>query len=183
MPSPFRLRSTLGRTSKVNLKDTLETKLVLHRLGYYPEPTSGLDPFPDNQLFDGIEAFQKDHALKVDGLMLAGGPTERTLNRLLATGSHRSDIDDRPDTGSGSGLPSWLDTLEEAFRGGRGGRGRGPRPEKDCERLYAVDSAICGQVSETKGPAAGARCRASAAERYTACRYGRPMPPLNTGDW
>jgi hypothetical protein len=38
-------------------------------------------------------------------------------------------------------------------------------------------------VSETKGPAAGARCRASAAERYTACRYGRPMPPLNTGDW
>ena len=53
---------------------------------------------------------------------------------------------------------------------------RGPKcaNNKNCEEQYAVDVAVC--------KALGSRaCYAQAAERYAACRAGRPIPPFPFG--
>jgi hypothetical protein len=52
--------------------------------------------------------------------------------------------------------------------------------DDDCERLYKTDIDTCRQIAKTRGKQAGARCYASANERYAACRRGRPLPPLDT---
>ena len=50
-----------------------------------------------------------------------------------------------------------------------------------CDRqYYDIDIPTCRGVSRNRGKTAGARCFASAAERYAACLAGRPMPPLDT---
>jgi RHS repeat-associated protein len=50
-----------------------------------------------------------------------------------------------------------------------------------CERLYyQVDIPTCRGVARARGPSAGTRCYAQAAERYAACLSGRPIPPLDT---
>lgn len=171
MRKALRLRSILGRSYNVDPADVLEAKKLLGQLGYYPASDGDLSPYPDEPLFQSIEAFQRDNELRVDGVMKPNGPTEQVLNDKLAGTEHTA--------------------AEEAFRprrrgGGKGGREekeRGPGSEKDCDRLLAVDTTICNQVSKRKGAAAGERCHASASERYSACLRGRPMPPLNTGDW
>jgi len=53
--------------------------------------------------------------------------------------------------------------------------------EDPCERLYyQVDIPTCRGVARARGPSAGTRCYAQAAERYAACLSGRPIPPLDT---
>ena len=53
--------------------------------------------------------------------------------------------------------------------------------EAQCEFMYyEVDIPTCRGVSRNRGSAAGARCYASAAERYAACLTGRPIPELDT---
>jgi peptidoglycan hydrolase-like protein with peptidoglycan-binding domain len=55
--------------------------------------------------------------------------------------------------------------------------------EEDCERLLEIDTDTCNGISRHRGKAAAARCFASAMERYSACRLGKPKdqwPPLNT---
>lgn len=53
--------------------------------------------------------------------------------------------------------------------------------EDPCERMYyQVDIPTCRGVARARGPSAGARCYAQAAERYGACLSGRPIPPLDT---
>jgi hypothetical protein len=47
-----------------------------------------------------------------------------------------------------------------------------PQLEQECEEQYAADTFHCSMV--------GLRaCHAAAAERYAACRTGRPIPPLS----
>lgn len=60
-----------------------------------------------------------------------------------------------------------------------------PRDEDDrksqCDyQYYKVDIPTCRGVSRTRGPATGARCYQSAADRYAACLRGEPVPPLDT---
>lgn len=53
--------------------------------------------------------------------------------------------------------------------------------EKNCDNIYYnIDIPTCRGISRSRGKDAGARCYAQAAERYSACLAGRPMPPLNT---
>ncbi|MEM7171867.1 MAG: RHS repeat-associated core domain-containing protein [Pseudomonadota bacterium] len=49
-----------------------------------------------------------------------------------------------------------------------------------CEKMYDIDTSTCNGISRIRGKAFGAKCHASAAERYSACLAGRPIPPLNT---
>ncbi|WP_369944440.1 RHS repeat-associated core domain-containing protein [Xanthomonas medicagonis] len=53
--------------------------------------------------------------------------------------------------------------------------------DNQCDhQYYNVDTPTCRVISKKRGSTAGARCYASAAERYSACLNGRPMPPLDT---
>jgi RHS repeat-associated protein len=52
-------------------------------------------------------------------------------------------------------------------------------PPRDCETLYETDQSTCRAISRARGPAAAARCWASAGDRYGACLAGRPIPPLD----
>ena len=82
MFGPFKLKSPLGRDYNVDLDDTLRTKAALRGIGYYQPPKHGLNKFPDDLLFKGIERFQSDHGLRKDGVIKPGGETERTLRAV-----------------------------------------------------------------------------------------------------
>jgi hypothetical protein len=69
-PLPFQIKSTLGRSYRVDLGDTRRTKEALLRLGYFKTPRYGLTQYPDEPLFAAIEAFQQDNGLSRDGTTL-----------------------------------------------------------------------------------------------------------------
>lgn len=52
--------------------------------------------------------------------------------------------------------------------------------DKNCDKAYQTDIATCRGISRRRGPSAGERCYASAAQRYGNCLANRPMPPLDT---
>jgi RHS repeat-associated protein len=55
-----------------------------------------------------------------------------------------------------------------------------PKARKDCDDIYNnVDTPTCNGITRARGAIAGARCHASAAERYGAGLAGRPMQPLD----
>jgi len=62
-----------------------------------------------------------------------------------------------------------------------------PNPPQDNDRdnrcnrqLYGIDYPTCDAVGRARGPAAYAKCIASAHQRYAACLRGLPLPPLDT---
>lgn len=79
----LRLNRTLGRASGADPDDVLGVKRALARLRYYDPPTGEFHSYPDADLFEGVEAFQRDRDLTVDGVMKPGGPTEAGLNEAL----------------------------------------------------------------------------------------------------
>ncbi len=83
----FSLNKTMGSNYTVDPGDIVNTKTALNQLGYYDVPPHrGIDDWTDDAMFNGIKTFQKDNALKVDGLMRPGGPTEAAINSSLAEG-------------------------------------------------------------------------------------------------
>lgn len=80
----LRLRGKIGRSYGVIPDDTRDIKTALREFGYYHEPSFGITPYPDENLFEGIEAFQDDFDLQKDGLVTPGGETERKLNEIAA---------------------------------------------------------------------------------------------------
>ncbi|MBO6518697.1 MAG: peptidoglycan-binding protein [Rhodospirillales bacterium] len=84
MFNPLKLAGRIDRAAQVHEDDTLQTKAALKALGYYKTPTFGMTSWPDEQMFEGIQAFQKAHNLKVDGVMKRGGETEQSMNIRLA---------------------------------------------------------------------------------------------------
>ena len=56
-------------------------------LGYYDDTETGLAPYADDQLFQSVQAFQKDNDLKRDGVMKPGGPTQNKINEKLKESS------------------------------------------------------------------------------------------------
>lgn len=52
--------------------------------------------------------------------------------------------------------------------------------EDECENLLATDTATCNAITRMRSSVAGARCHASASQRYAACLRGDPIPPLDT---
>lgn len=66
---------------------------------------------------------------------------------------------------------------------GGGSDDDGSELEKQCEVRYGIDTETCNGITRTRGAAAGARCHATAANRYDACLRGVPveyLPPLDT---
>jgi hypothetical protein len=75
----FQLNQTLASNSPANPDDVINVKQQLRRNGYYDEPSYGMTPYPDKNLFDGIKKFQKDNWLAVDGIMNPDGETIRAM--------------------------------------------------------------------------------------------------------
>lgn len=79
------LNSPPGTNYRTDPNDLVNTKQALNRLGYYAVPPQrGIDDWADSAMFDAIKKFQRDNALKVDGFMRPGGPTEQKMNIHLA---------------------------------------------------------------------------------------------------
>jgi peptidoglycan hydrolase-like protein with peptidoglycan-binding domain len=164
---PLFLNKRLSAQNSVDRDDVIVTKGALQQLGYY-EPWDGkINSFTDNQLFNGIKAFQEDHGLTVDGYMDPEGETATEIGRIL--------FSDAP--------------FDEARWGGR----RPVPPRKDppdgkkrddddgdpCWQLLMSDNKRCGKIPD---PGQRNVCRGTASARYAACQLGRPLPPLYTGD-
>lgn len=78
-----KFNSTLGRSYHVDPDDVLGAKGTLNQLGYYEVPSFGFTGYPDTPLFEGVERFQKDKGLQIDGIVKPNGPTERAMQRAL----------------------------------------------------------------------------------------------------
>ena len=76
------LSDMVGRDAAAGnrLPDTLKLKLGLERLGYYKPGARGFVPGPDDGLWFGLESYQRDRGLDVNGIALPGGPTVSALN-------------------------------------------------------------------------------------------------------
>ena len=79
----FRLKSTIGRSYRVDPDDTRRTKKTLRELGYYETPSYGITPYPDERLFDAIRSYQRRNNLRNDGVIEPDGPTLQHLNLSL----------------------------------------------------------------------------------------------------
>ncbi|MCR4376541.1 MAG: peptidoglycan-binding protein [Rhodospirillales bacterium] len=83
MLNPFQIKKPVGLSYALDETDVLNTKSALSSLGHYKEPDTGMTPWPDTPMFEGLKTFQKDQGLKVDGLMKPGGPTEKALRSSM----------------------------------------------------------------------------------------------------
>lgn len=82
----FEIKETISRYSPANQEDVLNLKTAMQSLGYYePDPRLGIDVYTDEPLFNGIEKFQADNRLKVDGVMKPKGETISVLNGKIRT--------------------------------------------------------------------------------------------------
>lgn len=84
----LRLKSRLDRSASSDPEDVVLIKSALARIGLLGDRASGITPYPDHGLFEGIRAFQRRRGLTIDGVMTPSGPTLRALNAELA---HRED--------------------------------------------------------------------------------------------
>ena len=176
----FKLNEPMGSDYRVDSTDIVNTKQALNQLGYYDVPPHrGIDDWTDDAMFKGIRAFQEDNGLKVDGFMRPGGPTETAINASLAGGNT-----DEQQVAFGGSLPDIIQQRTSKGGGGNGGGrcypDRGPGSDDNCDELAAKDEQICRSLPL---PRLRKPCWESAAQRNAACKTGRPMPPLNTGDW
>ena len=67
--------------------DVISTKEALYELGYYLPESEGITPYPDQQLFDGISAFQRDNGLDRTGILRPDDLTVDQMNELLGYGT------------------------------------------------------------------------------------------------
>ncbi len=80
----FNLKQPFGASYSVLGDDVLSMKTALTKTGDYIAPKTGLTPWTDDAVFDGVRKFQKRNGLTVDGIAKPGGPTEATLKSALA---------------------------------------------------------------------------------------------------
>lgn len=80
----IKIQKTIGEEYIVEPKDVEKVKRALNRAGHYEVPDYGITPYPDRKLFEGIRSFQKDHRLRVDGVMKPDGETVTALNAKLS---------------------------------------------------------------------------------------------------
>lgn len=82
MPPFFTLKRVVSQ-ARARPADVLNVKRALNRMGFYDVPDYGMTPYPDGAMFEGIQRFQRANGLRVDGVMVRGGETERAMNALL----------------------------------------------------------------------------------------------------
>lgn len=74
---PPLIDNSVGNMMTNALDDVLKVKEMLFDRGYYPEaPQNG---YPDMPLDHAVKDYQRDHNLKIDGILRPGGETEQTL--------------------------------------------------------------------------------------------------------
>lgn len=199
----FQLNRPLKRDANADLNDVFKVKTVLSDLGHYEVPDWGVTQYPDDGLFKGIKSFQRDHGLKVDGIMNPGGETEQTLSSVLQSviTNPIMDLQTHNKKRENSGIQMaavaaapaipWLATQIPGWIAGVAGllgmslplKGDTPQSDNCDYQLYNVDRPVCNAISKRHGKQAAARCYASASERYAACLDGKPpsqWPPLDT---
>lgn len=81
--SELKLNKTIAKNYLADINDIVPAKKALNELGYYDNPF-GIGDYVDDRLFDGIENFQKDNGLQVDGVMRPKGETENKINEKLS---------------------------------------------------------------------------------------------------
>ena len=127
----------ISPSSPNNVNDALKLKNSLNKLGYYPTPKEGMQGFADNQMFDGVKAFQKKHGLAVDGVVKPGGETERKINQKLSERKTSGRLDKAAYASAGAMRGLSLGFSDE-IEGAAGGLGCGvaslnPKWNKDNE--------------------------------------------------
>ena len=85
----FELEGVFDRGTRIRPDDILKTKRALRDLGFYRVPSHGLTDFTDDEMFEGLEAFQRERKLSVDGMMIPDGRTERAINSQLKKQAER----------------------------------------------------------------------------------------------
>jgi len=200
----FQLKRPLKRNANADLNDVFRVKTALSDLGHYEVPDWGITQYPDNGLFQGIKSLQRDHGLKVDGIMNPGGETEQTLNGFLQLKSVKPDLfpesQNKGNKNNGVQLAAapaaalalpWLATEIPGWVAGTAGilgmtlplKGDTPKDDNCDYQLYNVDTPTCNEIAKRRGKQAGQRCHASAIARHSACIKGDPpdqWPPLDT---
>ncbi len=76
----FSLNHTIDPAADADEDDVINTKTALSRLGFFRGP---IDPFPTNDMIDGVARFQEASGLKKDGVMKKDGPTAQKLGVQL----------------------------------------------------------------------------------------------------
>ena len=74
-------RSVRADSRNMDPQDVLTLKRSLHLAGYYEKPSYGITEYPDVPLFKSIRSYQKDHGLKVDGIVNPNGETIQQINK------------------------------------------------------------------------------------------------------
>ena len=117
------LESGVDPAGPIQPDDIRQTKQALHDLGFYQMPAHGITDFTDDEMFEGIAAFQRARKLRVDGTMIPDGQTERAINNELAKRDQQ-----REERASAGGAPKpaaasgsiGFGLLRPPFSGGRG---------------------------------------------------------------
>ena len=90
MAKDYKLKNSVGSQHEVDPDDVWVVKQALRRNGIYAEPSHGMTPYPDSNLFDAIKQFQSQNGLRADGVVKAGGKTELQMRPLLlAVATHK----------------------------------------------------------------------------------------------
>ena len=116
----FELESGFDPAGPIQPDDIRQTKQALHDLGFYQMPAHGITDFTDDEMFEGIAAFQRARKLRVDGTMIPDGQTERAISNELA----KRDQPGSEHTGAGGtqkpAASARFSLLRPPFSGGRG---------------------------------------------------------------
>ena len=85
MFTPLNLNKEVSETTDdIDSNDVLAVKKCLKGFGCYQEPSWGMTPFSDNEMFKGIKLFQQKNNLQQDRVMKPKGETEIAINNELS---------------------------------------------------------------------------------------------------
>lgn len=197
------LRAPVGNNLENHPDDLRAAKALLASEGRYKHPVDE-NKYIDRELDEGITGFQRDHKLKVDGVMHPGGETETMLvsKRLglpdvvrkedSKTGYQQTNAMAIPLFGAlalgmgltGNGAAQWWANQSADDREGivkslqrrmsEQTNNPDPDPQQDCMDEYDRDINQCQRVGMTQGPRARRACEETAALIMSQCRKGTP---------
>ncbi len=85
MSGLLNLKGLVSRTNRLEHDDVLKMKRALGALNLYEIPESyGLTEYSDDAMFAGLEQFQKQNGLQVDGLTRPDGETAKAMDQALS---------------------------------------------------------------------------------------------------
>ncbi len=182
-----------------DLDDSLRTKQALERTGHFKTPSYGITPYPDEPLFEAIEAFQSQNGLRRDGVMKPDGETARKLGELTRGGTQAASAGDAQVAAAPALL--FLPWLAAAFGvaslslaasrfSSRSSSQRGQLYE-EYKRDTGNNNDFCYERWENEKAACGYRekkwqggCRERATERWLKCvRNGGVPDPEEPPEW